>query len=79
MRSFGGFIHHLTCHQTILLTSLGSFGLSFIIRTAIFASLGCWALIARALVPHFQQDDHLILLDVVAHVETNISLFHIAL
>ncbi len=28
---------------------------------------------------HFEQDDHTILLDVMAHVETNISLFQTAL
>jgi len=32
-----------------------------------------------ALVFHFQQDDHLILLDAIAHFETNTSFFQIAL
>ncbi len=35
--------------------------------------------IAPTLVFHFQQDDHPILLDAIAHVETNTSFFQIAL
>jgi hypothetical protein len=46
------------------------------VQITTLAFLGCWALIALALIIHFQQDDHLILLDaVVAHVETNTSPF----
>jgi galactokinase len=41
--------------------------------------LKCWALIALALIFHFQQDDHCILLDVMAHVETDIYPFQVAL
>ncbi len=36
--------------------------------------LGCWVLITLAFVIRFQQDDHPILLDVVTHFETSISL-----
>ncbi len=36
------------------------------------AFLGCWVFIVLALVFHFQQDDHLILLDEVAHVKIGI-------
>jgi hypothetical protein len=43
------------------------------------AFLGCWAFIIHALVTHFQQHEHCILLDVVAHVETNIFPFQLAL
>ncbi len=42
----------------------------------IFGMLG---IITFAFVIHFQHDDHPILLDVIAHVETNISLFQITL
>jgi hypothetical protein len=35
------------------------------VQIVALAFLGCWALIAPALVIHFQQDDHPILLDVI--------------
>ncbi len=47
--------------------------------TSYFAFLGCWALIALTLVFHFQQDDHLTLFYVVAHVKTDIYPFQVAL
>jgi len=37
--------------------------------------LGCWALIALALVFCFQLDNHLIILNAITHVETNTSPF----
>jgi hypothetical protein len=73
--SFGGYISHLTHRQTILLTSSGRFDLPLMVQITTPAYLGCWALIVLALIIHFQQDDHLILLDAVAHVETNTSPF----
>ncbi len=42
-------------------------------------SWGVWALIIPALVIYFEQNDHLILLDEVTHVETNIFSFQMAL
>jgi hypothetical protein len=39
----------------------------------------CWVLIDPTLVFHFQQDDHLSLLDAVAHVEIGIYPFQLAL
>jgi hypothetical protein len=41
--------------------------------------LGCWALIILALVICFQQDDHHILLDAMAHLEIDIFPFHVIL
>jgi hypothetical protein len=73
--SFGRFIGHIARHQCILPTSLGSFNFLFVVLIVAPAFMGCWALIVLALVICFQQDDQPILLDVVAHVETNISLF----
>jgi len=52
--SFGGSINHLTCHQATLLTSLGRFGLPYVVWTITPTFLWCWALIALALVTRFQ-------------------------
>jgi hypothetical protein len=49
------------------------------VRHVDLAFLKYWALIAPALFFHFQQDDHLILLDVMAHVEINTYPFQVAL
>jgi hypothetical protein len=75
VRSFGGSIGHLAHCQAIFLTSLGMIGLRSVIQTIAPTFLGCWALIAFALVICFQQDDYLVLLDIVTHVEIGISLF----
>ncbi len=50
--SFRGFIDHLACHQAILPTSLGKFGLLSIVWATTFTLLGCWALINLTLI-HF--------------------------
>ncbi len=78
-RSFHGSIDHLTCCQATLFTSLGGFGLPYVVWIIAPAFLGCWAFNALALVIHFQQDDHLIFLDAITHVQTNISSFQMAL
>ncbi len=77
--SFGGSISHLVCHQAILPASLGKFNLPSIVQIVALTFLGCWALNVLALVTHFQQDDHPILLDVITHVETSISPFQMTL
>jgi hypothetical protein len=74
-RSFNGFINHISYRQAILLTSLSGFGLHFIVQIVALAFFECWALIVLALIICFQQDDHPILLDVVTHVEIDISSF----
>jgi hypothetical protein len=51
------------------------FNLPLVVQTIAHAFLGCWVLIIPALVICFQQDDHHICLDVVAHVEIDISPF----
>ncbi len=79
VRSFGDSINHLAHHQTTLPTSLGGFGLPFMVQTTAPTFLKCQTLIALALIIHFQQDDRPILLDAVAHVETNTSPFQMAL
>jgi hypothetical protein len=50
-----------------------------VVQSVAFAFFGCGHLIALALVTCFQQDDCPILLDVITHVETSISLFQMAL
>ncbi len=73
--SFDGFIGHLVRCQATFLASSGGLNLLFVVRTTTFTFLGCWALIILALVFCSQQDDHPIILNVVAHVETNTSPF----
>jgi glycerol uptake facilitator-like aquaporin len=68
--SIGGFINHLNCCQTIILTSSGRLGLPFVVWNVVLAFLGCWALIVFTFVIH-----HPILLDVMTHVEIDTSLF----
>jgi len=53
--------------------------LFFVVWIIALAFLGCWTLIILAFVIGFLQDVRLILLDVVAHVETNTSPFEMAL
>jgi hypothetical protein len=52
-RSFGGSINHLTHFQTTFHASSSELNFPSIIWTTIPAFLGCWALIALALVTHF--------------------------
>ncbi len=73
--SFGAFIYYLTHHQAIFPTSLGGFSLLSIVQTATPTFLGCQALIILAFVICFQQDDHPIFLNVVAHIEIGIFPF----
>jgi hypothetical protein len=75
--SFGGFISHLTCHQSTLFLFSNKFGLPSRVRTIAFAFLGCKAPISSTFVTCFSHDDHLIFLDAVTHVEIDISLFQI--
>jgi hypothetical protein len=51
--SFGGFINHLTCHQTTFPTSLSGLGLPPMVWIVALALLGCWALIVLTLVTRF--------------------------
>jgi hypothetical protein len=67
--SFGGSICHPT-HCQAILAFLGKLGFPFVIWTIAFAFLGCWALIIFTFIIHFKQDDHLIILDAITHVET---------
>jgi hypothetical protein len=71
-RSFGTIVGHLVCCQIILLISSRGLGLPLVVRHATPTFLGCWALIVHALVFHFQQDDHPILLNVVTDVKIDI-------
>ncbi len=70
-----GSINHLAHHHAIFLAFSGGFNFLSITQSATPTFLGCWTLIVLAFVTHFQQDDHLILLDVVAHVKIGISPF----
>jgi hypothetical protein len=74
-RSFGGFISHLARCQAIFLVSSSMFNLPFVVRIVTLTFLRCLALIALTFVIRFQQDDHPIFLDAIAHVEINISPF----
>ncbi len=78
VRSFSGFINHLTCCQTTFLTFSNKLSFPSIIWIATLIFLRC-ALIAPKLVTHFKQNDHPILLDAITHVEINISPFYVAL
>jgi hypothetical protein len=69
--SFGTIVGHLVCCQVIIPTSSGGLSLPSMVRCTTLPSLGCWALIAFALIFRFQQDDHPTLFDAVAHVKTN--------
>jgi len=60
---------HLDCHQVSLLVFLGGIGLPLMVKLVALAFLGCWDLLTLALVIHFQQDDHFIVFDAMAHVE----------
>jgi hypothetical protein len=77
--SLGGSISHLVHCQATFLTSSNGLDLVSMVQIVAPAFLWYWALIAPAFVTHFQQDDCLILLEVVGQVETNISLFQMAL
>jgi len=72
VRSFGGYIGHLVCFQATFFISFVKLDFLSVVQTATLSFLGCWALIIFALVTHFLEDDHSILLD--AHVEINIFL-----
>jgi hypothetical protein len=72
----GGSFGSSLCHFTFLFKGLA---LPSMVQLATFAFLGCWALNVIAFVTRFQSDDHPILLDVVAHIKTNIFPFQLAL
>ncbi len=76
--SFGGSIGHLARCRNILPTSSSRFDLPYVVQIVALAFLGCWALNVPALVTHFYYDDHLIFLNVITYVETNISSFQMA-
>jgi hypothetical protein len=78
-RSFGTIVGHLACRQVILLVFSKGLNLPSMIGHVSHTFLGCWALIVPALISHFQQDDHPILLDAVAHVEIGTYPFQVAL
>jgi hypothetical protein len=73
--SFGGFIGHLVHRQATFHVSSSRIDPISMVRIIAFTFLGCWALIIPTLITCFSQDDHLILLDAMAHVETDNSPF----
>jgi len=77
--SFGTTLGDLAYHQVSLFVSLGGLSLPLVVQHVGPASLRCWTLIVPTLVSHFQQDDHLILLDGVAHVKTDSYPFQVTL
>jgi len=70
---------HLACHHVIVPTSSKGFRLLSIVWFVASTFLGCWALITHAFITCFQRSDHLIILDVVAYVETNTFLFQLVM
>jgi hypothetical protein len=68
-RFFGTTVGHLARRKVILVVFWRGLGLPLMVWYATLTFLECWALIAPALVSHFQQDDHLTFFDVVAYVE----------
>jgi len=79
LRSFSTTLGHLACRQVTLLASSRGLSLPLVARHVAPTSLRCWTLIIPALVSHSQQDDHLNLLDVVAHVKTDSYPFQVTL
>jgi hypothetical protein len=79
VKSFAIMVGHLTCHHVILPISSKGFGLFSMVRFVAPTFLGCWVLITHALITYFQRDDHLIILDAMAYVETNIFLFQLVM
>jgi len=77
--SFGTTLGNLAHHQITLFVSSGGLNLPLVVQCVGPTSLRCWTLIVPTLVSHFQQDDHLILLDGVAHVKTDSYPFQITL
>jgi hypothetical protein len=74
--SFNEFIDHLICHHATFLTSLNRLNLFFVIQITVALTFSrSWTLIALTFIIHFLQDDHLIFLDAVTHVEIGTSLF----
>jgi hypothetical protein len=72
-------VGHLACHCVILPFYSKSLPFPSMVQLATLAFLGCFALNVIAFVTRFQSDDHPILLDVVAHIKTNIFPFQLAL
>jgi hypothetical protein len=62
----------LACHQVILLIFKKGIDIPLVVELVALAFLGCWVLLTLALVIHFQQDDHLVVFDAMAHVDINI-------
>ncbi len=77
-RSFGTIMGHLVHYQITLHVSLGGLDLPSMVQHVAIAFLECCALIALTLIFHFQQD-HLTLLDIMAHVKIGIYPFQVAL
>jgi len=69
VKSFDNTMGHLAHCQVILHAFSRGLGLPLVLQLTTFAFLGCWVLIIPTLVICFQQDDHLIILDVMTHVE----------
>jgi len=78
-RSFGTIMGHLARCQVIFFASSRGLGLPSVVQHATPTFLECWALIALALIFHFQHDDHFILFDVVAYVKIGIFPFQVTL
>jgi len=78
-RYFNTTMGHLACHHVILRVFSNGIGLPLMVELVAFAFLGCWVLFTPALVVHFQQNDHLIVFDAVAHVEIDIFFSLLAL
>lgn len=78
-RSFGTTMGNLAHCQVTFLVSLRGLGLLLMVQCATLTFLECWTLILLTLVFRFQLDDHPTLLNVVAHVKTNIYFFQVTL
>jgi len=77
--SFGTTLGNLAHHQVTLFVSSRGLSLPLVVQHVGPTSLRCWTLIVLTLVSHFQQDDHFILLDGVAHVKTDSYPFQVTL
>ncbi len=68
---FNGSISHLTHCQAIFPTFSNELSFIFMVQTTTPTFLGCWALIVPTIATSFQQGDYPILLNAVAHVDTD--------
>ncbi len=79
VRSFDNTMGHLAHFQVTLHAFSRGLDLPLVLQLTTLAFLGCWVVIIPTLVPCFQHDDHLIILDAMTHVEIDSFPFYLTL